>query len=176
MAVQIPLKTDPNRDAQRQGHVGYSDEIIYANDLERSSSPYVEPGSLSNGQRVKNIFSTDYSNEPANVISAKMISNRLPTDGDDLNPDFALGSVSYGYQRDEVSSSFRAKDLDGKERKAPNVSPNNEVEYIEPFQTASESKGGFGNEAKEGTLHAESSDNPLRIFPDSIEIISKYQG
>ena len=174
MAVQIPLKTDPNRDAQRQGHVGYSDEIIYANDLERSSSPYVKPDSLSNGQRVKNIFSTDYSNEPAQNIGNRMILNRLPSDGDDLNPDFALGSVSYGYQRDEVSSSFRAKDLGDYERKAPNVSPNNEEEYIEPFQTASESKGGFGNEAEEGTLHAESNDNPLRILPDSIEVISKY--
>ena len=169
MPVQIPLKLNFDRDAQRQGHVGYSSEKIYPNP---GNNPYVN--GTPNGDRVKNIFSTDYSNEPANVISAKMISNRLPSDGDDLNPDFALGSVSYGYQRDEVSSSFRAKDLEGVARKAPNVSPNNEEKYIEPFQTASDSKGGFGNEAEEGTLHAESNDNPLRILPDSIEVISKY--
>ena len=171
MPVQIPLKLNFDRDAQRQGHVGYSSEKIYPADPSTGNNPYVNAADgVPNGDRVKNIFSTDYTNEPANIISAKMISNRLPSVGDDLNPDFALGSVSYGYQRDEVSNSFRAKDLgdvgdvERKARKAPNVSPNNEEEYIKPFQTASDSKGGFGNEAEEGTLHT-----------DSIEVISKYQ-
>lgn len=169
MAVQIPLKTNPERDAQRQGHVGYSKEVIYPGE----DNPYVvnnEP----NGDRVKNIFSNDYTGISAQEIGNRMILNRLPSDGDDLNPDFALGSVSYNYQKDEVSNSFRAEDLREEGRKAPNVLPNNEDQYIEPFQTLSERKGGFGNEAEEGTLHKSSEGRLLAGLPDSIEVISKY--
>ena len=100
---------------------------------------------------------------------------------DNFNPDFESNSVSYNYNIEQVSANKnRGEDLFLSEeeealemtvvRKAPNVSIN-ASEYVSPFQTSSISKGGFGNDALENSLHAPSSEGEL----DSIEVFEKYQ-
>ena len=165
MAVQIPLKKDTNNDAERQGHVGYNTGRIYGND---------ETYEL-NGERVKSIFGTDFTSLPSQTIANLMLGGRVQESGQINNPDFEVGSVNYLYQRDLVSNSIRSSDLDnvenGEERKAPNVALESD-EYIAPFQSST-SKGGFGNDAEEGSLHSGGLEGAEGLL-DSIEILTKY--
>lgn len=164
MAVQIPLKKDANNDAERQGHVGYNSGRIYGDDEVYDK----------NGDRVKSIFDQSFTSLSSQEIASLMIEGRIQESGQINNPDFVQDSVSYSYQKDQVSRSIRSSDLhnieSGEERKAPNVALPDSPEYVAPFQSAT-SNGGFGNNAEEGSLYTES----LESDPDSIEILSKYQ-
>ena len=164
MAVQIPLKKDSNNDAERQGHVGYNSGRIYGDDEVYDK----------NGDRVKSIFGQSFTSLSSQEIANLMVEGRKQESGQINNPDFEQDSVSYTYQKDQVSKSIRSSDLhnitNGEERKAPNVALPDSPEYVAPFQSST-SNGGFGNDAEEGSLHAKS----LESDPDSIEILSKYQ-
>ena len=167
MAINIKLKTSKDSDAQRQGWVGYDSSKIYG-----SEGPYAED---KNGDRVKSIFSSSYAELEPQII-ADRLNNRLPTSGDDFNPDFPLGSVSYTYNAEEVSNNVRSDDLHNVEnceqRKAPNVSLPGSEEYTVPFKSET-SKGGFGNDAEEGSLHSGGLEGAEGLL-DSIEILTKY--
>ena len=174
MTVQIPLKKDVNNDAERQGHVGYNSAIIYgvSNDV------------VQNGDRVKDIFDQSFTALSSQAIANLMLGGRVQESGQINNPDFAQNSVSYSYQKDQVSNSIRSADLhnttNGEERKAPNVALPDSSEYVAPF-LSSTSNGGFGNNAEEGSLHSKdlsensSAEDLITRLPDSIEILTKYQ-
>ena len=182
MSINLPIKKDPNTDAQRQGLVGYDDDKIYPKN-ESGTNPYVIVNQDSNALRVKSIFSDNFTGMSSEEISKAMLTNRLGKGvvADDFNPDFKSSSVKYDYDVEQVSANKnRAEDLYLTEeeealemttaRKAPNVSIN-ASEYVKPFQTSSISKGGFGNDALENSLHTPSSEGAL----DSIEVFEKYQ-
>lgn len=174
MTVQIPLKKDVNNDAERQGHVGYNSAIIYgvSNDV------------VQNGDRVKDIFDQSFTALSSQAIANLMLGGRVQESGQINNPDFAQNSVSYSYQKDQVSNSIRSADLhnttNGEEIKAPNVALPDSSEYVAPF-LSSTSNGGFGNNAEEGSLHSKdlsrdsSAEDLIARLPDSIEILTKYQ-
>lgn len=176
MTVQIPLKKDVNNDAERQGHVGYSSGRIYGD----SDDVYVK-----NGDRVKAIFDQSFTALSSQAIANLMLGGRVQESGQINNPDFAQNSVSYSYEKDQVSNSIRSADLhntaaNGEERKAPNVALPDSSEYVAPF-LSSTSNGGFGNNAEEGSLHSKelsensSAEDLITRLPDSIEILTKYQ-
>ena len=165
MPVQIPLKLNFDRDAQRQGHVGYTREKIYPG---VENNPYVD--GVPNGDRVKDIFDDSYTNMSALEIAQKLNIASRAQSPDDFNPDFAKGEVNYAYKN--RSNSKRALDLGEDQKFAPNIKPDSET-YVEPFKSLN-SNGGFGNDAEEGTLHKLNSERPLSVLPDSIEFVLKY--
>jgi hypothetical protein len=175
MTVQIPLKKDANNDAERQGHVGYSSGRIYGD----SDDVYVK-----NGDRVKAIFDQSFTALSSQAIANSMLDGRVQESGQINNPDFAQNSVSYSYEKDQVSNSIRSADLhnttNGEEIKAPNVALPDSPAYVKPF-LSSTSNGGFGNNAEEGSLHSKeisensSAEDLITRLPDSIEILTKYQ-
>ena len=173
MPVQIPLKLNFERDAQRQGHVGYSTEKIYPADPSTGNNPYVD--GIPNGDRVKGIFDDRYTSLEANEVAVRSLA-RIQF-SQDFNPDFAAGEVDYSYRN--RSNSQRASDLllsneDKTLKRAPNVNPDSET-YVEPFKSLI-SNGGFGNDAEQGTLHkADPNDaTDSADMPDSAEFLLKY--
>lgn len=164
MTVQIPLKKDSNRDAQRQGHVGFSDLVIY---------PGQDSSELSNGSRVKSIFLSEFTDLSSKEIALPFF-KREQEQNQINNPDFEPSRVtnSYLYNKN-VSTSIRSKDLhnidDEAERKAPNVALPESSDYIAPF----EGSGGFGNDAEENSLHSGGLTGSEGLL-DSLEILEKY--
>ena len=178
MPVQIPLKLNFDRDAQRQGHVGYNTDKIYPIDPGSEDNPYGDADDgVPNGDRVKSIFDDSYTNMSAIEIAQKLnVASRTQL-GDDFNPDFARGEVDYFYS----NRPDRQRALDLKENRndkslkfAPNVKPNSETyAYVVPFKSP-DSNGGFGNDAEEGTLHRFNKERPFGVLPDSSEFVLKY--
>ena len=159
MSINIPLKKSKDSDAQRQGLVGYDAQKIYSADEQK------------NAERVKDIFDNAYTSLSAQEIADNM---RSRLSNDDYNPDFPSNSIAYDYQVEK--NNVRSDDLfnvdSGEKRLAPNVSfpSNKEVSsYENPFISRT-SKGGFGNDKFENSLHAENVEGEL----DSLEILTKY--
>jgi hypothetical protein len=182
MTINLPIKKDPNTDAQRQGHVGYNKDKIYPLD-DSGSNPYVT-GDEPNAERVKRIFDNSFTVMTPLQISNKML-ERLGVSNvinDNFNPDFESNSVSYKYNVEQVSANKnRGEDLFLNEsqqditnlRKAPNVAfPSNEQvnSYENPFVSET-SNGGFGNDKFKNSLHDTDTEGEL----DSLEVFEKYE-
>ena len=180
MSINLPIKKNPNTDAQRQGHVGYNDDTIYPKDSS-GKNPYVIANQDSNATRVKSVFGNNFTSMSSLEISKAMLL-RLDEGEieDNFNPDFGSSSVSYNYDIEQISADKnRGEDLFLSEeeagsamtdsRRAPNVSIS-ASEYVAPFKS-DKSNGGFGNNALTNSLHKDSNEGKL----DSLEVFEKYQ-